>query len=122
MRWRWWLIGLFAAGAVLGVVRPHKQPDQSMAYSQDVVEAAVRPYLRDPQSAAFSGLLSTNDRKIKGASAGLVVCGHVNAKNGFGGYTGDKAFINFYATRLVEIEPTPRTSAFVASWNSLCAG
>jgi len=94
----------------------------SRAFSQDVVEAAVRPQLRDPQSAIFRDLSATNDRKIGKSPAGLVICGYVNAKNGFGGYTGEKAFINFYGTRWVEIEPTPRTKAFVASWNKLCAG
>jgi hypothetical protein len=92
------------------------------SFSQDVVEAAVRPMLRDPQSAIFRDLSATNDRKIGKSPAGLVVCGYVNAKNGFGGYTGEKPFINFYGTKLVEIEPTPRTNKFNASWNKLCAG
>jgi hypothetical protein len=94
----------------------------SRAFSQDVVEAAVRPQLRDPQSAIFRDLSATNDRKIGQSPAGLVVCGHVNAKNGFGGYTGEKPFINFYGTMLTEIEPTPRTKKFNAAWNKLCAG
>jgi hypothetical protein len=92
------------------------------SFSQDVVEAAVRPMLRDPQSAVFRDLSATNDRKIGKSPAGLVVCGHVNAKNGFGGYTGEKMFFNFYGIQLVEIEPTPRTNKFNASWNKLCAG
>jgi hypothetical protein len=94
----------------------------SRAFSQDVVEAAVRPQLRDPQSAIFRDLSATNDRKIGKSPAGLVVCGYVNAKNGFGGYTGEKPFINFYGTMLTEIEPTPRTKKFNAAWNNLCAG
>ena len=52
----------------------------------------------------------------------MVVCGYVNAKNGFGGYTGGKMFIDFYKPGLIDIEPTPRTKSFVASWNRLCAG
>jgi hypothetical protein len=94
----------------------------SRAFSQDVVEAAVRRQLRDPQSAIFRDLSATNDRKIGQSPAGLVVCGYVNAKNGFGGYTGEKPFINFYGTMLTEIEPTPRTKKFNAAWNKLCAG
>jgi hypothetical protein len=78
--------------------------------------------LRDPQSAIFRDLSATNDRKIGQSPAGLVVCGYVNAKNGFGGYTGEKPFINFYGTMLTEIEPTPRTKKFNAAWNKLCAG
>src|SRR5260370_28700524 len=70
------------------------------SFSQDVVEAAVRPQLRDPQSAVFRDLSATNDRKIGGSPAGLVVCGYVNAKNGFGGYTGEKMFFNFYGTKM----------------------
>jgi hypothetical protein len=57
------------------------------------------------------------NRKIGASPAGLIVCGYVNAKNGFGGYTGEKMFFNFYGTKLVEIEPTPPTNKFTASWN-----
>lgn len=48
---------------------------------------AVKSKLKDPYSAQFSNvrLLDFNDGKI--------VCGDVNAKNSFGGYTGSSTFI-----------------------------
>src|ERR1700722_3857616 len=123
MKLRWWLLGLLCVSAVIGAVRPEKtRSADSRAFSQDVVEVAVRAQLRDPQSAVFRDLSATTDRKTGASPAGLVVCGYVNAKNGFGGFTGEKPFINFYGTKMVEIEPTPRTSKFNASWNKLCAG
>jgi hypothetical protein len=49
---------------------------------------AVRQQLRDPASAQFNGL-----RAFQGKSA-VEVCGFVNGRNGFGGYTG---FVPFNA-------------------------
>ena len=46
-------------------------------------EAKVEDLLKDPDSAKFTRV------KVKG----VVVCGYVNAKNSFGGYTGAKAFM-----------------------------
>lgn len=49
-----------------------------------IVEAAVRNRLKDPDSAVFRDVLFD---KLYG-----VACGKVNAKNGFGGYTGFSQF------------------------------
>ena len=68
-----WL-GLAACGAV--------QTDESRF--QEKVEEAVRRTLRDPSSATF-GKLTLNPEQDS-------ACGNVNAKNGFGGYTGDELF------------------------------
>jgi hypothetical protein len=125
MKWRWVGLGFLACGVVGAIFGPaprNSDAKSDRAFSPDVVEAAVRAQLRDPQSAVFRDLSATNDRKIGTSPAGLVVCGYVNAKNSFGGFIGEKPFINFYGTKLVEIEPTPRTSKFNASWNKLCAG
>jgi hypothetical protein len=104
------------------VVRDKDAWRYDKSFSQEVVEAAVRPMLRDPQSAVFSNLTATNDRKTGKSPAGLVICGQVNAKNGFGGYTGNKNFINFYGTMMTEIEPATQNHKFNLSWNNLCAG
>ncbi|HEX8382452.1 MAG TPA: hypothetical protein VF592_03655 [Sphingomonas sp.] len=48
-------------------------------------EKAVKDLLRDPNSAEFG-------KHLYDVSTGTV-CGEVNAKNGFGGYTGRKLFI-----------------------------
>lgn len=44
--------------------------------------------LRDPDSARFSGSF------VSRSSGGPVVCGYVNAKNGFGGYSGPIRFVS----------------------------
>lgn len=49
----------------------------------------IRAMLKDPDSAIFSDLITTiaPDNKNK-----LGICGNVNAKNSYGGYTGKTAF------------------------------
>lgn len=51
---------------------------------QSEAEDAVRRLLRDPESARFSEVRAFPDRNV--------VCGKVNARNGFGGYVGDELF------------------------------
>jgi hypothetical protein len=53
----------------------------------DEAHAAVQATLRDPSSALFY------DEAVIGTGKSRTVCGNVNAKNGFGGYTGKSAFI-----------------------------
>ncbi len=60
---------------------------------------AVLAALKDPDSAVFEGLYMGN------SPAKNVVCGFVNAKNSFGGYTGKKRFYYFEsAAPMVVIE------------------
>jgi hypothetical protein len=47
----------------------------------------VRPLLRDPESAQFAGLHGSS------TSGADYMCGQVNGKNGFGGYSGSQHFI-----------------------------
>lgn len=51
----------------------------------------VTDRLRDPTTATFSGVVWNDD----GVSA--VVCGKVNARNGFGGMAGDQRFIRLFS-------------------------
>lgn len=48
--------------------------------------------LKDPYSAVFGELFRTTSRNVRGEPTD-VVCGKVNAKNSFGGYTGMKGFV-----------------------------
>jgi hypothetical protein len=50
------------------------------------VHEAVRSSLKDPESARFGRALAG---KLKGD---VLVCGMVNAKNSYGGYTGEKPY------------------------------
>jgi len=58
----------------------------------DDARAAIQATLRDPSSALFY------DELVFGKGKSRTVCGNVNARNGFGGYTGKSAFI--YRERL----------------------
>lgn len=56
------------------------------------VQTGVKQRLKDPASATFRDFKAVTDTK------GLIsVCGYVNAKNGFGGYTGDEPFTGAFA-------------------------
>jgi len=55
---------------------------------REAVESGVRAGLKDPGSAIFGSMAAA-----AGQHGQFVVCGYVNAKNSFGGYTGDQLFI-----------------------------
>lgn len=60
-------------------------PDQEAA-----AKKAVSDTLKDPYSAVFDGIFGTS---ISPSSAkATVICGTVNAKNSYGGFTGSKKF------------------------------
>ena len=65
-----------------------------------LAEDAVRKKLREPDSAQFRAV-STH---IAPSKKGLMVCGEVNAKNGFGGYTGYMRFVAAGNLAFVESE------------------
>ncbi|MGO8840686.1 MAG: hypothetical protein ACLQF1_05960 [Methyloceanibacter sp.] len=67
-----------------GTVMPYQLSDSYKA----TIEATVRATLKDPDSARFGAMSATKDM-----TGSVSVCGWVNAKNSFGGYTGDQLFI-----------------------------
>src|SRR5665213_2366540 len=85
MRWKAAFLGIVLAGcanAPPGVTYQLSSSDKS------AVEAGVRASLKDPGSAKFGTFWAT-----KAADGKVSVCGWINAKNGFGGYTGDLPFV-----------------------------
>lgn len=56
--------------------------DKEQAELEEAVKAEILAQLKDPNSAEFRNVVV----------AGNIVCGEVNAKNGFGGYVGFKSF------------------------------
>jgi hypothetical protein len=60
-------------------------------------EAGVKSSLKDPGSAEFSSEFVSKSKE--GAYA---LCGSVNAKNGFGGYTGSKRFVGSGGTAFID--------------------
>jgi hypothetical protein len=82
------LIGLTAFLFLSGCSREQAEPAAKSEQTEQqrlvgVAKEAVLSKLRDPHSAEF--------REVN-ANAQNVVCGSVNAKNGFGGYVGYSAF------------------------------
>jgi hypothetical protein len=94
---------------------------KSAALSPYVIEMAVKRLLRDPDSAQFGEMHFYNNRKLDGKQV-TFACGSVNAKNGFGGYTGSKAFVFVSETVTVAIQNESNNSLFVKLWNALCRG
>jgi hypothetical protein len=67
-----------------------RTPVQLSGTDIKAVETAVAREMRDPESARFDGI-----RAGKTPSGELVVCGWVNARNGFGGYAGREPFAGY---------------------------
>lgn len=59
-------------------------------------QEAVLAKLKDPRSAEF--------RNLRPAVTGLYLCGEVNAKNSYGGYTGFKKFYSLWQMNMANIE------------------
>ncbi|HNN66546.1 MAG TPA: hypothetical protein PKM19_10025 [Pseudomonadales bacterium] len=57
------------------------------AEEQSTAKAAVINQLKDPESARFGEIWA-----MDGTNGRRHICGYVNAKNGYGGYTGMKVF------------------------------
>jgi hypothetical protein len=79
----------------------------------------VRAQLRDPGSAEFTDVVRYAPHDDKGA----VVCGMVNAKNGFGGMTGPRRFVSGAKTLIEQGGDDPiANEVFDGVWQSLCGG
>ena len=112
---------LFVAAAVL----PSEKKSGASAISyyelRELTENAIRSSMNEPASTQF--------RNVRQGPTPDVVCGEVNARNGFGGYG---AFRRFYArstpspiTPQMEIEPSPGSTdssaeGFDANYHSNC--
>ena len=77
------MVALAASGCATAKLPPAPLTADIEAIAQD----AVRSRMRDPASAQFKALRAGTDR-----DGATVVCGVVNARNGFGGYAGPSAF------------------------------
>lgn len=52
------------------------------------IESAIRARLKDPESARFGVIFAS-----QGKTGAIFACGVVNARNSFGGYTGDTPYV-----------------------------
>lgn len=75
--------------------------------------AAVESVLKDPDSAQFGDLI------VRDTAQGKVVCGTVNAKNGFGGFTGHEPF--FVLNGNVAMNSNIPGGMFMSLFNKLCS-
>lgn len=77
-------------------------------------EDTIRQKLKDPDSAKFR-----NAAFVRFHNAPLV-CGEVNSKNGFGGFTGYQHFIGGGQT-MAFLEEDFAPGEFAKVWNKICA-
>lgn len=125
-------IGVFLLGGVVSALKP--QPKELTAEEKAIRERRLREFtavtdtkaliqkqMRDPSSAVFEKVDGYTDRKYKGQAV-TVVCGAVNGKNGFGGYTGMRRFVRISELDILVFKADDYDKKFSALWNSLCAG
>jgi len=74
-------------------------------------EMQVRALLRDADSAKFNIV----------AVKGYAVCGLVNARNGFGGYTGPVRFIAYPKAAVIDEGDSIFKALFAGWWAEVCA-
>jgi hypothetical protein len=84
---RKWL-GVLAIAALCSTSAVAEAPS---AEEITLIKRGVVDHLKDPESARFGKLVVGPNRK----QPGVVVCGQVNARNSFGGYTGMQPFMGF---------------------------
>jgi len=117
------IFALIIVGMVIAALNPDKTPrkaappvDPSVphAVSPDFAATLVKPHLalREPDSAQFSDAIYRTWMGIP------VVCGAVNARNGFGGMTGKQAFI-MVGNEVAMGDQTPRRK-FDKLWKTYC--
>jgi hypothetical protein len=73
---------------------PTKIPIKLSAKMRRGIENDLKVGLKDPESARF-GTMNALDHK----NGEIEICGWVNAKNGYGGYTGETPFIAIYSIK-----------------------
>lgn len=76
----------------------------------EIGQLAVLKSLKDPDSAKFGYSYQGKDR--------FTLCGTVNAKNGYGGYTGETRFI--YSLENGQLVFDDGNGEFSESWVSMC--
>lgn len=88
--------------------------ERTPGYQKGLAEFALKQRMKDPDAAQFR-----NERMYTRGDT-LVVCGEVNAKNGFGGYTGFKGFVALRGAVVTEEDARTMGAKFVNYMFSLC--
>lgn len=91
------LLALYGCQTSLGE-KPPSTPATLSAEQVKIVEDGIRSSLKDPNSAVFGSMKAAQSDK-----AGIMhVCGTVNAKNSFGGFSGQKPYIGVLGSLTTE--------------------
>jgi len=77
-----------------------------------MTETQLKGKLRDPGSAQLRNV------RVRATSGTRVVCGEVNSKNGFGGYSGFQRYVG--AGSAVFLESELKAGEFDAVWAKMC--
>jgi hypothetical protein len=86
-----------------GVAQAQREDqERSDALDRDLAQGFVKARLRDPESAQFLTVHIVRRDGEKG------VCGYVNARNGFGGMTGNEAFAVIGVTVIMANDAYPK--------------
>jgi len=91
-------------------------PHQLSEADLTAIKAGLQAVLKDPESMRLGAVHAARSSK------GLVACGWVNAKNSFGGYTGDQPFMGAFASSgtfaVIDMgSDRPRVNAIIAICN-----
>lgn len=99
------------------LVKPGKAGAAARESAMRVLRQALVARLKDAESARFRGeYLSWSDDDERPV---LSLCGEVNAKNGYGGYTGFVRYVST-GTGMVTAAGEPGSAAIDAVWGTWC--
>ena len=120
------LLFIFFGLVAIGALNDNKSPPTTVDPEKDkaawkyasvqIAEKNIKYLLKDAESAQFREVGVIIPAQLNTKTMG-VVCGEVNAKNGFGGYTGYKKFVVLAGIPIVD----SGDRAFANVWNKSCA-
>ena len=114
------VLGFFLIGMIAGKIDEFSGSKKVMSLETrklvwiDKMEDKVRMRLKDPDSAVFTG-----SKFYSGFKGAPIVCGYVNSKNSFGGFSGDQGFIASGDIITLE-EDMVSSNEFWMTWQKVC--
>lgn len=110
---------LVATAAMALVACGEQSPEQKAAMNEisftRMAKEKIKERLKDPDSAIFSDVYFNRTQKDQID----VICGKVNSKNSFGGYSGDQHFMAFGTMQVLESDFKDNYE-FIEAWNTYC--
>lgn len=89
--------------------------EQTPGYAKGLAEAALKDRMKDPDAAQF------RNEVVYRRGDTLVVCGEVNAKNGYGGYVGFRRFVAMRGVAITEEDLNGKTATTATAFFEKCA-